>query len=98
VVAASENKSMNLIKYSRVTYDLKLANKGLLGFNLKKEKFINAENIAFIDYKHFNGNQTRVGQTERYLNVFNLFLIIRIVQMIATLEFHSEYNDTEVLL
>jgi hypothetical protein len=28
--------------------------------------------ILLIDYKHFNGNQTHMGQTARYLNVFNL--------------------------
>jgi len=40
--------------------------------NLKAGKFFNADAISFVDYKHFDGNQTHIGQTERYLNVFNL--------------------------
>jgi hypothetical protein len=44
--------------------------------NLKAGKFLNAENIAFMDFKHFNGNQTHIGQSARYLNVLIYCLII----------------------
>ncbi|PZR19503.1 MAG: hypothetical protein DI539_13750 [Flavobacterium psychrophilum] len=56
---------------AKVNYDLTVGNKGELGVSVRAGKFFNSENIAFTDYKHFNGNQTHVGKSERYLNVFN---------------------------
>nr|WP_315233246.1 DUF5686 and carboxypeptidase regulatory-like domain-containing protein [uncultured Flavobacterium sp.] len=78
---------------ARLTYDLKLENKGTLGMNLKAGKFLNAENISFVDYKHFNGNQTHIGQTERYLNVFNLLPYYSNSTNDRYFEAHAEYND-----
>jgi len=52
--------------------DISLGNKGRFYYNLKGGTFFNAENISFADYQHFNGNQTRVGTTANYTNVFNL--------------------------
>ena len=78
---------------TRLTYDLILGNKGMLGLNLKAGKFFNAENIAFMDYKHFNGNQTHIGQSERYLNVFNLLPYYSSSTNDSYFELHSEYND-----
>jgi hypothetical protein len=61
--------------------------------NLKAGKFLNAENISFVDYKHFNGNQTHIGQTERYLNVFNLLPYYSNSTNNRYFEAHTEYND-----
>ncbi len=77
----------------RATYDLKLGNKGALGINMKAGAFINAQNIAFMDYKHFNGNQTSVGQDERYLNIFNLLPYYSSSTNNRFAEAHAEYND-----
>ncbi|MBT8309042.1 MAG: carboxypeptidase-like regulatory domain-containing protein, partial [Flavobacteriaceae bacterium] len=55
----------------RVTQRVNLSNKGQFAFNIKAGKLFNAENIAFMDYQHFNGNQTHIGRSESYLNVFN---------------------------
>ena len=90
--ASQKNYEFDLIS-ARVTYDLPLANKGALGINLKAGKFFNAENIAFMDYKHFNGNQTRIGTSERYLNVFNLLPYYSNSTNDAYFELHSEYDD-----
>jgi hypothetical protein len=57
------------------------------------EKFLNAENIAFMDFKHFNGNQTHIGQSARYLNVFNLLPYYSNSTNNRYFEAHSEYND-----
>lgn len=57
---------------ARAVYSVTLGNKGDLGINLKAGKFFNADGISFVDYKHFNGNQTHIGTANRYLNVFNL--------------------------
>jgi hypothetical protein len=61
--------------------------------NLKAGKFLNAENIAFMDFKHFNGNQTHIGQSARYLNVFNLLPYYSNSTNNRYFEAHSEYND-----
>ncbi len=57
---------------TRIYYDQTLSNKGTIAINTKAGTFFNAENISFVDYKHFNGNQTHINTSDRYLNVFNL--------------------------
>ncbi|RTY93275.1 carboxypeptidase-like regulatory domain-containing protein [Flavobacterium sp. RSP46] len=92
-IAANEKKYEFDHFNSRLTYDLTLKNKGVLGLNLKAGKFLNADNIAFIDYKHFNGNQTHIGQSARYLNVFNLLPYYSNSTNDSYFEVHTEYND-----
>lgn len=91
--AASEKKYEFERIGAAVQYDLSLNNKGLLGMNFKAGKFFNAENISFIDYRHFNGNQTHIGTNERYLNVFNLMPYYSNSTNDSYFELHSEYND-----
>ena len=43
-----------------------------------------------MDYKHFNGNQTHIGQSERYLNVFNLLPYYANSTNDAYFEIHSD--------
>lgn len=96
--AASEKK----YEYERigasVQYDLSLGNKGLLGTNFRAGKFFNAENISFIDYRHFNGNQTHIGTSERYLNVFNMMPYYSNSTNDSYFEMHTEYNDTGFIM
>jgi len=91
--AASEKK----YEYERigasVQYDLSLGNKGLLGTNFRAGKFFNAENISFIDYRHFNGNQTHIGTSDRYLNVFNMMPYYANSTNDSYFEMHTEYNE-----
>lgn len=81
-----------------IKYDLTLGNKGVLGINIVAGKFFNANNIAFIDYKHFNGNQTHIGQTERYLNVFNLLPYYSNSTNDSYFEAHMEHNDNGYIM
>ena len=81
-----------------VIYDLSLQNKGTLGINLKAGKFFNAQNISFIDFKHFNGNQTHIGTSARYLNVFNLMPYYSNSTNDRYFETHLEYNDTGFIM
>ncbi|MEL1254908.1 DUF5686 and carboxypeptidase regulatory-like domain-containing protein [Flavobacterium sp. DGU38] len=74
-------------------YDLSLGNKGIIGTNFRAGKFFNAENIAFMDYRHFNGNQTHIGTTDRYLNVFNLMPYYSNSTNDSYFEMHLEHND-----
>ncbi|PRZ28229.1 DUF5686 and carboxypeptidase regulatory-like domain-containing protein [Flavobacterium granuli] len=78
---------------SRVFYESTLGNKGDFALNLKAGKFFNADEISFIDYKHFNGNQTHIGQTDRYLNVFNLLPYYSNSTNDSYFEAHMEHND-----
>lgn len=77
---------------AKVNYDLVLGNKGELGTSFRAGKFFNSENIAFTDYKHFNGNQTHVGRSERYLNVFNLLPYYSHSTNDQYFEMHAEHN------
>src|SRR5690606_4024802 len=47
-------------------------NKGTFGGNIQAGKFFSADAISFIDYKHFNGNQTHIGTKSWYLSQFHL--------------------------
>lgn len=78
---------------TQVKYSHTFGNKGDFGLNLKAGKFFNAENIAFMDYQHFNGNQTYAGLTGNYLNVFNLMPYYTNSTNDSYLEFHTEHND-----
>ncbi|MXN90782.1 carboxypeptidase-like regulatory domain-containing protein [Flavobacterium sp. Sd200] len=77
---------------ARATYDVTLGNKGDFGINLKGGKFFNADGISFVDYKHFNGNQTHVGTSNAYLNVFNLMPYYTNSTNDSYLELHAEHN------
>lgn len=91
--AASEKKYEFERIGASIQYDLTLGNKGVLGTNFRAGKFFNAENISFIDYRHFNGNQTHIGTTDRYLNVFNLMPYYSNSTNNRYFEMHLEHND-----
>lgn len=76
-----------------VTYDVTLGNKGFLQMHLKGGKFFNADNISFVDYKHFNGNQTHVSSGGDYTNVFNNLPYYTASTNDSYFETHIEHND-----
>jgi hypothetical protein len=78
---------------SRLSYVSTIGNKGIFSMNVKAGKFFNGDNISFVDYKHFNGNQTHIGQTDRYLNVFNLLPYYSNSTNDSYFEAHMEHND-----
>ncbi len=96
--AANEKKYEFERLSASLFYDLSLGNKGVTGINLKAGKFLNAEDISFIDYKHFNGNQTHIGTSSRYLNVFNLMPYYSNSTNDCYFETHLEYNDTGFIM
>ena len=77
----------------KVEKDFSLGNKGGLGVTITAGKFYNASGISFVDYKHFAGNQTHIGQTDNYLGVFNLLPYYSSSTNDAFFEAHSEYDD-----
>ena len=74
-------------------FDKTLGNKGDFAIRLKAGKFFNAETISFVDYKHFNGNQTHIGTADKYLNVFNMLPYYSSSTNDAFIETHMEHND-----
>ncbi len=95
--ATEKNYEYDMIS-ARVNYDVTLGNKGLMQMNFKGGKFFNADNISFVDYKHFNGNQTHIGQSESYINVFNLLPYYIGSTNDRYFETHIEHNDKGYLM
>lgn len=92
MAATNKNYEYDFIS-TRIGYNVTLGNKGFLQLNLKGGKFFHGENIAFTDYKHFNGNQTHIGQSESYTNVFNLLPYYIGSTNTSYSELHLEHND-----
>ncbi|WP_396158506.1 DUF5686 and carboxypeptidase regulatory-like domain-containing protein [Flavobacterium sp.] len=78
---------------ARLNYYKTLANKGDLELNLKAGMFFGAENISFVDYKHFNGNQTHVRIDGQYNSSFNLLPYYSQSTNNQYFELHANYND-----
>lgn len=78
---------------TRIKYSKTLSNKGDLELNLKAGKFFNADNISFVDYKHFNGNQTHVRIDGQYNSSFNLLPYYSQSTNNKYFELHANYND-----
>lgn len=79
--------------FGRMTYQHTLGNKGDFETNVKVGKFIGGKNMSFVDYKHFNGNQTHIGRNDRYLYGFNLLPYYQASTNDSYLEIHAEHND-----
>ncbi len=75
-----------------IDFNKTIGNKGNFALKIKAGKFLNAENISFIDYKHFNGNQTSINLSGNYLNAFNLLPYYTHSTNDAYLETHVEHN------
>ncbi|RKS50741.1 carboxypeptidase-like protein [Gillisia mitskevichiae] len=74
-----------------LTQTVKLGNKGNFQYTLKGGAFLNDSEIAFLDYQHFNGNQTRIGSGS-YLNKFNLLPYYKLSTKNNYLELHAEQD------
>ncbi|MFO7720031.1 MAG: DUF5686 and carboxypeptidase regulatory-like domain-containing protein [Gillisia sp.] len=74
-----------------IVQDVSLGNKGTFSYNLKAGTFLNPGNIAFLDYQHFNGNQTRIGNGN-YINKFNLLPYYALSTNKSYLESHFEQD------
>nr|WP_321230472.1 DUF5686 and carboxypeptidase regulatory-like domain-containing protein [uncultured Psychroserpens sp.] len=81
----------------RVSQGLNIADKGRFDYNIKAGKFFNGDDIAFVDYQHFNGNQTQIGAGS-YLNVFNNLPYYAASTNDSYLEMHAEHDFNGFLL
>jgi len=96
--AASDSKYNYTQLRMRLRQNINLGNLGDFTYNLKGGTFFDAEDISFVDYQHFNGNQTRVGTSFRYTNVFNLLPYYELSTNKSYFEGHVEHNFKGYLL
>lgn len=75
-----------------IRQDINFGNKGLLGYKAQLGTFVDGKNIAFIDYKHFNGNRTHIATTKRYLDSYLMLPYYSYSTNKSYLELHTEYN------
>ncbi len=71
--------------------DITLENKGTFSYNLKAGTFLSGENMSFLDYKHFRGNQTRAGNGN-YMDSFHLLPYYTFSTNKDYIEGHFEHN------
>lgn len=83
---------------ARLYQSFNVADKGTFRYNLRAGKFFNADDIAFIDYQHFNGNQTHVSTEGNYTNVFNNLPYYAASTNDAYFEAHTEHDFNGFLL
>lgn len=77
----------------RLQQGVDIGNKGRFNYNLKAGTFLgDASGISFVDYQHFNGNQTRIGTSGSYLNTFNLLPYYERSTNNAYAEAHAEHD------
>lgn len=91
-MGASESKYNYTQLKGRLRQNINLGTVGDLAYNLKGGTFIDADEISFVDFQHFNGNQTRVGTSFRYTDVFNLMPYYAFSTNKSYFEGHLEHN------
>jgi hypothetical protein len=90
---SSSNSNLNFDQLkARLYQGFNIGNKGYLRYNIRAGTFINADDIAFMDYQHFNGNQTHIGRSSSYTNVFNNLPYYELSTNKSYFEFHTEHD------
>lgn len=88
-----DNSNLNFTQLgATLRQRITLANKGETSYTIKGSTFIHGDDILFADYQHFNGNQTRVGTSGNYTNVFNLLPYYELSTNKAHAEGHIEHD------
>ncbi len=75
-----------------------MGNKGTFNYNIKAGKFFSTHKLSFIDYKHFNGNQTHVNLEGNYTSSFHLLPYYDLSTNSEYAEFHTEHQFDGYLL
>ena len=90
----SSNKSnYNFDEFKAVIrHSFNIGATGEFKYNLKGGLFNNADGISFIDYKHFNGNQTHVTTDGNYINKFKNLPYYSLSTNKNYAELHAEHN------
>ena len=90
---ASSIKGYEFDKFeARISQAIDISNKGNFKYNFKGGTFLgSAENIAFMDYHHFNGNQLRIAHGNT-MDRFNNLPYYRLSTIKNYSELHVEHN------
>ena len=91
LVATNNNYLYDFIQ-AQADYGKTFGNKGTFDISVSAGKFFNADNISFIDYKHFFGNQTHVAIFDDSFKRFNLLPYYSHSTNNAYFELHAEHN------
>lgn len=83
---------------ARLYQSFDIANKGRFFYNLRAGKLFNADAIAFMDFQHFNGNQTPFSFKGQYINVFNNLEYYRLSTNDSYFEAHTEHDFNGYIL
>lgn len=83
---------------ARVFQSLTISNKGRFSYNIRGGKFFNADNIAFMDFQHFNGNQINFSRRGVYTDVFNNLSYYDLSTNNSYLEMHVEHDFNGFIL
>ena len=86
-----DNYNFDLFK-AQLYQNVTLSNKGELTYFLKAGMFNNADQIAFMDYHHFNGNQTHIVLDGNYINSFKILPYYDLSTNNNYAEIHAEHN------
>lgn len=73
-------------------YQRHLGRFGFLSFFIDSGKFLEQNNIAFMDYKHFYGNQTPIGSQAIYDRQFNLLPYYDFSTNKTYFQYHMEHD------
>lgn len=76
----------------KTTFNNNIAHFGNLYIGLSAGGFLEHNDIAFTDYKHFNGNKTFVGSSPIYNNQFNLLPYYEYSTKSSFIEVHMEHD------
>ncbi|WP_055446490.1 DUF5686 and carboxypeptidase regulatory-like domain-containing protein [Lacinutrix mariniflava] len=95
--ATDSNYNFDQFK-TRLRQRIRLGNKGEFEYNTQAGVFANADNIAFMDYHHFNGNQTNVKLDGSYLNSFKNLPYYALSTNDSYAEIHTEYRFNGYIL
>ena len=96
---AATNSNYNFDQFkARLRQRIRLGNKGEFEYNAQAGIFKNADNIAFMDYHHFNGNQTNVKLDGSYLNSFKNLPYYALSTNNNYAELHTEYRFNGYIL
>ncbi|PCI02366.1 MAG: hypothetical protein COB81_05425 [Flavobacteriaceae bacterium] len=90
---AGSNNNYNFgAVHAKLSQNFDVDNKGHFYYALKGGTFIDAENISFVDYQHFNGNQTHYTSKSVNTDTFNLMPYYNFSTNNSYVELHAEHH------
>ncbi len=95
---ASESKYNFDFFQANIYQHFNMGNKGTFAYNLTAGKFLKTNEISFIDYKHFNGNQTHVNLSGSYTNSYYLLPYYDLSTNSEFAELHAQHHFNGYLL